>query len=152
MHMQTCCTVYVHTVYTCLQKHLEDLCVTVQCVPVGSCSVRCCGSEWSSPSPRCCRTVRRVYSRSRSSARWTPLLLDSEHNYYTSVPEISTWQMRVLTMGEYSDRYITVAALCLSFKITFVFTVSKFWKLKYPALFIYCIIVFFWHSSLFKST
>lgn len=44
------------------------------CVPGGSCSALRCGSAWSSPRPRWCRTARRVYSRSQSVARWTPLL------------------------------------------------------------------------------
>lgn len=43
--------------------------LAVQCVPAGSCSGPCCGSEWSSLRPRWCRTVHTAYSRSRSAAR-----------------------------------------------------------------------------------
>lgn len=49
------------------QHHLKTVCVTVQCVPVGSCSGQCCGSGWSLHCLHWYRTVRTVYSRSRSA-------------------------------------------------------------------------------------
>lgn len=70
-----CIIPYHDLIPYCHQHHLlKERSVTVQCVPVGSCSAQCCGSERSLLCPRWCRTVHRVCSRSRSLAQWTPLL------------------------------------------------------------------------------